>query len=145
VAVAAVYLLAAAALAFASLSRAPKPQQTLRVSVLAPEKVSFRPFDLSLSPDGGKLAFVATDSSSKTLLWVRALNSISAQPLVGTEGASLPFWSQDSRSVGLADGKLKRVEASGAGLQVLADASGSWRDLERPRRNCVCSIGTGRP
>jgi Tol biopolymer transport system component len=130
-AVAGICLLAAAAFAAAWLSRAPSPRPTVRVSVLAPENVSFRPFDLALSPDGSKLAFAATDSTNKFLLWVRPLGSISAQPLAGTEGASLPFWSSDSHSIGFfADGKLKRVEASGGGLQVLADAplarGGTW-------------------
>ena len=130
-ATAAVCLLAAVAFAVAWIARAPSPQHVVRVSILAPESSSFKPFDLALSPDGSKLAFVATDSSSKTLLWVRALDSLSAQPLAGTDGAGLPFWSQDNRNIGFfADGRLKRVDASGGGLQVLADAplgrGGTW-------------------
>jgi Tol biopolymer transport system component len=130
-AAAAVCLLAAIAFGVAWLSRTPTPQRTLRVNILAPENVTFHPFDIALSPDGSKLAFVATDSSTKTLLWVRPLDSISAQPLAGTDGAGFPFWSPDSRNIGFfADGKLKRVQASGGGLQVLADASlgrgGTW-------------------
>src|SRR4029077_1859390 len=57
--------------------------------------------------------------------------SLSAQPLAGTDEAVLPFWSAENRTIGFfADGKLKRVEASGGALQVLADAptprGGTW-------------------
>ena len=80
-----------------------------------------------LSPDGRTLAFSATDESGKTMLWVRSLDSTSAQPLPGTEGADFPFWSADSRALGFfADGKLKTIEASGGPAVVVADAPDSW-------------------
>jgi len=70
---------------------------------------------LALSPDGRTLAFVATDSSGKTHLWVRSLNALSARWLAGTEGASDPFWSPDNRFIGFfADNKLKKIEAIGS-------------------------------
>ena len=48
-------------------------------------------------------------------LWLRSLATTSAQPLAGTEGATYPFWSPDSRSVGFfADGKLKVLDIGGA-------------------------------
>ena len=43
-----------------------------------------------LSPQGDKLAFVAHSGETKTL-WVRALNSDTAQPLEGTQNAMHPF------------------------------------------------------
>jgi eukaryotic-like serine/threonine-protein kinase len=101
-------------------------------SLLPPEKATFS-FDsgpMALSPDGRRIAFVAT-SSGTNLLWVRSLDGSSAQSLAGTEGASFPFWSPDSRFLGFfAGGKLKKVEASGGPPQTLADASfgrgGAW-------------------
>ena len=33
------------------------------------------------------------------MLWIRALSGLSSQPLAGTEGATSPFWSPDSRYV----------------------------------------------
>jgi len=128
---AAVCLLAAIGFAIAWTARAPSPRSPVRVTILAPENSSFKPFDLAMSPDGSKLTFAATDAGGKSQLWVRPLGSLSAQPLAGTEGAVLPFWSADSRSIGFfADAKLKRVEASGGALQVLADApsgrGGTW-------------------
>ncbi len=88
------------------------------------------PISLAVSPDGQRIAFVAGDTG-KSQLWVRPLNSAAAQPLRGTEGASYPFWSPDSRSLGFfADGKLKRVDIDGGAPQVLANANsgrgGAW-------------------
>jgi hypothetical protein len=67
----------------------------------------------------------------KSQLWVRPLNSVAAQPLAGMEGASYPFWSPDSASVGFfAEGKLKRVDIVGGAPQVLANTAsgvgGAW-------------------
>ncbi len=67
-----------------------------------------------VSPDGTSVAFVAAREQGAVLLWVRPLNSLHAQPLAGTDGASFPFWSPDSRTLGFfAGGKLKTVPAEG--------------------------------
>lgn len=60
-----------------------------------------------------------------------AVEFLAGVPLVGTEGAEYPFWSPDGRFVGFfADGKLKKVEASGGPVQILTDApsgrGGTW-------------------
>lgn len=53
------------------------------------------------------------------------LDGLSAQPLAGTEGAIVPFWSPDSRFIGFrAANKLKRIDAAGGPPLTLADASG---------------------
>jgi serine/threonine protein kinase/Tol biopolymer transport system component len=109
-----------------------EPPRVVRSSILPPEKSSFA-FEfgpMALSPDGTRMAFVAT-SSGNNMLWVRPLSGASAQPLAGTEGASNPFWSPDSRYLGFfANRKLKKIEASGGPAQTLADAplgrGGSW-------------------
>jgi Tol biopolymer transport system component len=103
----------------------------LRVSVLAPEQHTFDPLSVALSPDGTKLAFVATPSGGSPQLWVRPLDSTAAQPLAGTDDAAYPFWSPDSRSLGFfAQGKLRIIDASGGAVQTLADAptprGGAW-------------------
>jgi Tol biopolymer transport system component len=79
---------------------------------------------------GGELVFSAT-TERKSQLWVRPLDSLAAQPLAGTDGASCPFWSPDSASIGFfADGKLKRIDVVGSAPQVLANAAvgrgGTW-------------------
>jgi serine/threonine protein kinase len=83
-----------------------------------------------LSPQGDKLAFVAHSGESK-MLWVRPLNSDTAQQLEGTQNAMHPFWSPDGRYVGFfANSKLAKIPASGGPVTVLADApnsrGGSW-------------------
>jgi Tol biopolymer transport system component len=84
-----------------------------------------------LSADGQRMAFVAKDADGKQLLWIRPMNSAVAQPMSGTDGATFPFWSADSRYVGyFAGSKLIKVDASGGPPQVLADApvarGGAW-------------------
>jgi hypothetical protein len=83
----------------------------------------------AISADGRGLAFVAA-SSGIPKLWVRALDSINARELAGTEGADFPFWSPDGRSLGFfAGGKLKRIDLAGGPPMVLADAvarGGAW-------------------
>ena len=114
--------LAALALAVSLFRRPPTETRAVRLFINPPEKNGFG--DFALSPDGLRLAFVSTDASGRTLLWVRALDSLTAQPLAGTEEAVYPFWSTDSRSIGFfAAGKLKRIEATGGPVQTLCNAS----------------------
>ncbi len=127
-------LIALMVLAFIQFSEPIPDSPTYSSSILPPEKMNFstdRGGHIALSPDGRMLAFVATDSLSKRLLWVRPLNAISGQALNGTEGARFPFWSPDSRFIGFfADGKLKKIDASGGPAQTLCDApvgrGGTW-------------------
>ncbi len=55
-----------------------------------------------------------------------------ARPIVGTENASFPFWSPDSRFIAFfADGKLKKVDLTGAPALTICEVnanprSGSW-------------------
>ena len=86
----------------------------------------------ALSPDGRRLAFVAPDDNGRAVLWVRPLDTVSAQPLAGTDGARSPFWSPDSQSLAFsADGSLKKIAASGGTVVTLAAPSGlggTWGD-----------------
>jgi len=130
-AVAAVAVVAAIAFAIGFVLRAPAPAHPLRVSILPPEQHSFDPLSVAISPDSSKLAFVATIAGLSPQLWVRPMDSTAAQPLAGTDDASLPFWSPDNRSLGFfAQGKLRIIDASGGAVQTLADApqprGGAW-------------------
>ena len=68
----------------------------------------------------------------KQLLYTLALDVAGpAQPLANTDGASLPFWSPDSQSVGFfGQGKLKTVDIETGQIRTLADAGaargGTW-------------------
>ena len=120
---AAVFFVLAATIGVIHFRESPPEQQKLKVSILPPEKASFGS-SLAISPDGRRLAFPATGPDGRTQLWVRPLDSLVAQPLSGTEGASLPFWSPDSQSLGFfSGGKLKRIDLAGGPPQTLADAS----------------------
>ncbi len=83
-----------------------------------------------MSPDGRSVAITAT-VKGKRQLWLRMLDAGQAQPLPGTEDATYPFWSPDSRYIGFfAQGKLRKIAASGGPAQSLCDArdgrGGTW-------------------
>lgn len=130
--VAALALIAAVvltALSFPYFRSTPTETRVMRTVINPPDKSGFNSF--TVSPNGLHLAFVATDTSGKSLLWVRPLDSFTAQPLSGTEGAAFPFWSPDSRFIGFfAAGKLKKIEVTGGTVQTLCAATvprgGTW-------------------
>ena len=127
--------------AFAYFRRAPQdawtmrffvsPPETGRLAMTAPTPSGAFVGPLAVSPDGSEIAIVATGADGKSQLWVRSLDTLSAQALAGTEGAFQPFWSPDSRFLGFfAGGKLKKIEVSGGPPITLCDApdprSGTW-------------------
>jgi Tol biopolymer transport system component/tRNA A-37 threonylcarbamoyl transferase component Bud32 len=117
-------LLAVAALAVGFVRRAPKPAPLVRFDVVPPPEVATMDVP-RISPDGRFLAFDATDMEGKARIWVRALNSLTAQPLAGTDGGVRPFWSPDSRYVGfIADGVMKKVDVTGGPPTKICDAPG---------------------
>ncbi len=127
-AVAVVALLAS--LIIAQFHHSPMNAQAIRFSLSAPEEgVGFQ--STSVSPDGRHVAFVTT-ARGKLAIWVRALDSLTAQALPGTEDVVLfPFWSPDSRSLGFLTGaKLKTISVSGGAPQVVCDTTalggGAW-------------------
>jgi len=122
--------------------RTPPTVQPIRASLLPPQNSSFLPYNFAVSPDGHQLAFVTLGSDGKTALWVRALSASGAQQVNGTEGASFPFWSPDSRQIGFfADARLKnsrRRQRCGAGalrcfLCLGRDLESRWHDCVRAR------------
>ena len=134
-AVTAILLLITVILAALLLREPSVPPRSVRSYILPPEKAVFA-FEGEvgtpvISPDGGRLVFAARNSSGVEMLWVRPLDSVTAQPLAGTEGAHFPFWSPDSRSVGyFASGKLMKIDTFGGPTQTICDApsgrGGTW-------------------
>jgi Tol biopolymer transport system component len=134
--VAGIAVLIALGIGAAYLSQSPKPTPVIRASILPPAGTSFITMLPSsgppvLSPDGTRLAFTARDDKSRVLLYVLPLTGLAAQPLPGTEDATYPFWSPDSREVGFfVPGKVKRISASGGPAQNVCDAvngrGGAW-------------------
>ncbi|MDA2931441.1 protein kinase, partial [Acidobacteria bacterium AH-259-O06] len=125
-------LLGALTLAVVHFSELAEEGRAVRFSVSLPEKISFTSLDLpAISPDGRHIAFTGATAEGKRLLWVRSLDSLTARSLTDTQGATLPFWSPDSRFIGFfAGAKLKKIEHSGGPAQILCDAprgrGGTW-------------------
>jgi eukaryotic-like serine/threonine-protein kinase len=82
--------------------------------------------DIAISPDGKQLAVIAKpNTQDAAALFVRPTGATEFHRLIGTEDASQPFWSPDSRSIGFtAGGRLKRVEAAGGAPKDLGEAPG---------------------
>jgi eukaryotic-like serine/threonine-protein kinase len=124
--VAALLLLGMLGFAWAYFKHQPAAEaRVMKFSIMPPEKMNFD--HIAVSPDGKWLAFTAA-TGGKVQLWLRALESLEAKAFAGTEGASNPFWSPDSRFIGFfAGGKLKKIEISGS----------------LPSRLCDVRVGTG--
>ena len=110
----------------------PAEGHTTRFFVFPPEKSNLIGGGQHISPDGTRLVSVGSTADGKRILWTRPLDSLTAVPLAGTEDASNPFWSPDSRFVGFyaAGLKLKKIDLNGGPAQTLADVQanggGTW-------------------
>jgi eukaryotic-like serine/threonine-protein kinase len=79
---------------------------------------------VAISPDGTRLAYVASRQTSGQQIYLRPLDGLEARPIPGTEGGSAPFFSPDSLWLGfLADGKLRKVSVTGGAVANLGDAA----------------------
>jgi Tol biopolymer transport system component len=84
----------------------------------------FRP--AAISPDGRHLTYVAQER-----LWLRSLERADPVAFEGTEGASEPFWSPDSRQVaffssGSTGNTLKKIGIGGSPAERLAEVPAGW-------------------
>jgi len=81
---------------------------------------------LALSPNGTQLAYVAVQGGIQQI-YLRAMDSLEARPLPGTEGAVNPFFSPDSQWLGFFAGqKLKKISITGGAAVSLSDAAQSF-------------------
>ena len=133
--VAALGIIAAAGLAFIHFRELPAEAPPTRFSIAPPENNHFAGAGSrmapAISPDGRQLVFSASEANGRTQLWLRPLDSLTALPLNGTENASSPFWSPDSKSIAFfAERKLKKMDIAGGSAMTLADAPdgrvGTW-------------------
>jgi len=121
VAVAAVLVIASTSAWWFARSAVPGPQ--VHSSVLPPEGQQFDPNNFSLSPDGSMIAY--TTVGQRGGLWIRRLVTGKDEQLPGTDPASSPFWSPDSRSIGFfSNSMLKRVDVAGGPAVTLAEVHG---------------------
>jgi Tol biopolymer transport system component len=124
---------ASASLALWNLKPSP-PQPVTRTVINLPPGQQLAGLDggpaVALSPDGTQLAYVARQGGIQQI-YLRALDSLDAKPILGTEGGVSPFFSPDGQWLGFfVGGKLKKVSVSGGAAVTLADAllprGGSW-------------------
>lgn len=128
--VASIFFIVAVGFAVAYFSRQSSTRPSVRLALATPNNTTL-PTNVTVSPNGQRVAFIASNTEGKRMLWVRSLDSLPAQPLAGTEGAYTPFWSPDSRLIGyFANSRLFKIDASGGRPQALCDASehsgGAW-------------------
>jgi serine/threonine protein kinase len=104
-------------------------------NLLPPKDISFKYESfVEISPDGSRVAFIATGTDGTTQLWVRELDTGHARPLAGTTDAGWPFWSPDSRFIAYFSGrKLRKTSIEGGVPVVVANAGlyprgGAWGD-----------------
>ena len=106
----------------------------VRLTEPLPAGVTYAPTEVSrafsISPDGTRLVIEAI-SNRRRHLYLRALDSDRVTELEGSIDATSHFWSPDGRYLAFfADGKLKKIPATGGQPQVLCDATfavlGAW-------------------
>ncbi len=147
--VATVATIAAISLA-ALLARRPiAPERLTRFDVHAPDGGVFQGIlgvSSVISPDGSTLAMAVTTETGPRL-FLRGLGSGVVRLVAGSEGASNPFWSPDSRSLGFfATGKMKRVGVDGGAPQSICDApSGPWHMATWGANNTILFTGYEKP
>jgi Tol biopolymer transport system component len=100
---------------------------------------------LAMSPDGSRFVYVAAQGNSSgsilqdvggTQLYLRAIDSLDARPIPGTEGARDPFFSPDGQWIGFfVSGALKKISISGGPPVSLAEYS--------PGQNSAAAVAIG--
>jgi eukaryotic-like serine/threonine-protein kinase len=91
-----------------------------------------------VSPDGRHIAFIARDrQSGETKLWIRTLSTGSTFAVPGSDGASRPFWSPNSRSIAFfSASRLHRAPLAGGNPAVVCNTAqprpsgGTWNERD---------------
>ena len=113
---------------------APPGDAVTRTTIVLPEgdEMAYaNQMPVAISPDGSTVVYTA-QRAGKIQLFRRALSDPAPVAIEGTEAAMMPFFSPNGQWVAFfAQGRLKRVALSGAGLQVITDVApdgrgGTW-------------------
>jgi eukaryotic-like serine/threonine-protein kinase len=77
---------------------------------------------VAISPDGKQVAYIATQGGIQQL-YLRAMDSLEARAVPGTDGAVNPFFSPDDQWVGFfAANELRKVPVNGGSVQTVGEA-----------------------
>jgi eukaryotic-like serine/threonine-protein kinase len=117
-------------LLLAAKMRVQKPGRVLQLSIVPPAGTTLSGWPV-ISPDGGQIIFPATDTSGRSYLWLRSLDSSESRQLPGTEDALQPFWSPDNKWIAFfSPAKLKKIQLPDGPTQVLCNVGdprgGAW-------------------
>lgn len=100
---------------------------TVRLSVSLPPGQSILLGDLphfALARDGAQIAYVAKKESGASALCLRSMGSFDARELLGTEGATAPFFSPDGQWLGyFVGGRVQKMAVSGGPPQPVCDTA----------------------
>jgi Tol biopolymer transport system component len=111
-----------AGFAIRAITRA-RPAGVTRFAIQLPDAVELG-FGMALSPDGRTLVYSGADATGRRL-YRRALDTLESTPLRGTEGATLPFFSPDGRSIGfVVNRSIRRVPLQGGAPATIAEREG---------------------
>jgi eukaryotic-like serine/threonine-protein kinase len=103
---------------------------------------------LILAPDGSAIVFGTTRPPARrgAQLWLRKLDRFETVPLEGTQGASHPFWSPDSKSIAFfvdEEAVLKRMDIESRAIQIICKTTPTgMRNAGFARGGCWGTDGT---
>jgi len=125
-------MIALAMPAIRHLGETPPAARAVMTTLLPPDNADYDfgvPYAIpAVSPDDTHIVYGAKGRDGERQLWLRRLDSPTAQPLPGTEDAATPFWSPDSRWVGFGQGAtLKKVDIQGGPPVVVTALDGPLR------------------
>jgi len=123
----------------------PVPQPVSRTAITLPPDQRLAGLDhpaIALSPDGTRLAYVASQGGTQQI-YLRALDSLAATPIPGTEDAVNPFFSPDGQWLGFfARQNLYKIPLNGGPARTLC-AAGNPRGASWGRRGMIALAPTG--
>jgi serine/threonine-protein kinase len=122
-------LVAVAALAVAIvLARRTEPPAVPPIRFVVAATDSTRPTDnppwpAAISPDGGAVAYAATQGATGSVLYLLLTDQLEAHPIPGTAGAYQPYFSPDGKWLAFeAGGKERKVRLDGSAPVTITDA-----------------------